>query len=206
MVNVLDIGGPPERNIDPPSVCAYDRPGTPVGEKPSRSDPVRQPTTAQDAASDLHALLSAAKEPTPYVMVGHSYGGLVAKLYARIHPQDVSGLVLVDALTEGLQEAETPEQWAIQRVMMEGDIRESLALYPDLERIDPDRSFDQVRAAPQLPLIVLSADRPWGPQIPSMIAEGKLPANVPTDFGYVTDAAQKQAQEKPVPRGRCLCW
>ena len=168
-------------------VCAYDRPGTPVGEKPSRSDPVRQPTTAQDAASDLHALLSAAKEPTPYVMVCHSYGGLVAKLYARIHPQDVSGLVLVDALTEGLQEAETPEQWAIQRVLMEGDIRESLALYPDLERIDPDRSFDQVRAAPQLralPLLVLSADRPWGPQIPSMIAEGKLP-----DFGYVTDAA-----------------
>jgi hypothetical protein len=82
---------------------------------------------------------------------------------------------------------------------MEGDIRESLALYPDLERIDPDRSFDQVRAAPQLrplPLIVLSANRPWGPQIPSMIAEGKLPADVPPDFGYVTDAAQKQVQEK----------
>ena len=36
-------------------VCAYDRPGTPVGEKPSRSDPVQQPTTAQDAVLDLHA-------------------------------------------------------------------------------------------------------------------------------------------------------
>jgi pimeloyl-ACP methyl ester carboxylesterase len=46
-------------------VCAYDRPGTPVGEKPSRSDPVRQPATAQDATSDLHALLSAAKQPAP---------------------------------------------------------------------------------------------------------------------------------------------
>lgn len=180
-------------------VCAYDRPGTPVGEKPSRSDPVRQPTTAQNAASDLHALLSAAKEPVSYVMVGHSYGGLIAKLYARIYPQDVSGLVLVDALTEGLQEAETGEQWAIQRVLMEGDIRESLALYPDLERIDPNRSFDQVRAAPPLrplPLIVLSADRPWGPQIPSMIAAGTLPADVPPNFGYVADAAQKQAQAK----------
>lgn len=179
--------------------CAYDRPGTPVGEKPSRSDPVRQPTTAQDAASDFHALLSAAKEPTPYVMVGHSYGGLVAKLYARFYPQDVSGLVLVDALTEGLREAETPEQWAIQRVLMEGDMRESLALYPDLERIDPDRSFGQVRvAAPlrPLPLIILSADRPWGPQIPSLIAAGTLSANVPPDFGYITDAAQKEAQEK----------
>jgi len=60
-------------------------------------------------------------------------------------------------------------------------------------------SFDQVRAAPPLhphPMIVLSADRPWGPQVPSMIAAGTLPANVPPDFGYVTDAAQKQAQER----------
>jgi len=65
----------------------------------------------------------------------------------------------------------------VQRVFMEGEISESVALYPDLERIDPDRSFDQIHAAPQLRP---SADRPWGPQIPSMIAEGKLRANVPT--------------------------
>lgn len=131
-------------------VCAYDRPGTPVGEKPSRSDPVRQPTTAEDAVADLHALLSAANEAGPYVLVGHSYGGLIVRLYASIYPQDVSGLVLVDVLSEGLQDAETPEQWAMQRILMEGDIRESLALYPDLERNDPDRSFDQVRAAQRL--------------------------------------------------------
>ena len=87
----------------------------------------------------------------------------------------------------------------MQRKLIEGDVRESLALYPALERIDVDRSFDQVRAAPPLRpllLVVLSADRPWGPQIPSMIAEGKLPADVPPDFGYVTDAAQKEAQMK----------
>jgi len=56
-----------------------------------------------------------------------------------------------------------------------------------------------MRAAPplrQLPLIVLSADRAWGPQIPSMIAAGTLPADVPQNFGYVTDAAQKEAEEK----------
>lgn len=46
-------------------VCAYDRPGTPVGEKPSRSDPVSQPTTAADAVADLHDLLSAAGEAGP---------------------------------------------------------------------------------------------------------------------------------------------
>jgi pimeloyl-ACP methyl ester carboxylesterase len=160
---------------------------------------VPQPITAGDAVADLHAMLREAGEAGPYVLVGHSYGGLVVRLYASTYPQDVSGLVLVDALSEGLRDAETPEQWAMQRKLIEGDVRESLALYPALERIDVDRSFDQVRAAPPLRpllLVVLSADRPWGPQIPSMIAEGKLPADVPPDFGYVTDAAQKEAQMK----------
>jgi pimeloyl-ACP methyl ester carboxylesterase len=160
---------------------------------------VRQATTAEDVVADLHALLSPANEAGSDVLVGHSDGGLIVRLYASRYPKDVSGLVLVDAFSEGLRDAETPEQWAMPRILMEGDLRESLALYPDLERIDPDRSFDQIRAAPPLrpvPLIVLSADRPWGPQIPSMIAPGKLPANVPADFGYVTDKAQKQAQEQ----------
>jgi pimeloyl-ACP methyl ester carboxylesterase len=133
------------------------------------------------------------------VLVGHSYGGLISRLYASSYPDDVSGLVLVDALSEGLQDAETPEQWGIQRKLIEGDVREGVAQYPALETIDVDRSFDQMRAAPplrQLPLVVLSADRGWGPQVPSMIAAGTLPADVPQNFGYVTDAAQKNAQEK----------
>ena len=132
------------------------------------------------------------------MLVGHSYGGLVVRLYARTHPDEVAGIVLVDALTEGLREAETRDEWAIQRKLLEGDIRESLKLYPDLEQVDADRSFDQLRAAPlkPMPLIVLSADRPWGPHVPKMIADGLLPADVPPDFGYVTDRAQKEAQAK----------
>jgi pimeloyl-ACP methyl ester carboxylesterase len=180
-------------------VCAYDRPGTPVGEKPSRSDPVAQPATAATAVADLHALLTAAGEAGPYVLVAHSYGGLIGRLYASSYPDDVSGLVLVDALSEGLKDAQTPEQWAIQRKLIEGDVRADVAQYPALETIDVDRSFDRMRtAAPlrQLPLIVLSADRGWGPQVPAMIAAGTLPPDVPQNFGYVTDAAQKKAQEK----------
>ncbi len=61
----------------------------------------------------------------------------------------MSGLVLVDALSEGLQDAETHEQWAIQRKLVEDAVRESVALYPALERIDVDRSCDQIRAAPR---------------------------------------------------------
>ena len=180
-------------------VCAYDRPGTPVGRAPSRSVPVAQPTTAAASVDDLHALLAAAGIAMPVVLVGHSYGGLVVRLYARTHPGEVAGMVLVDALTEGLREAETRDEWAVQRVLLEGDIRESLKLYPDLEQGDADRSFDQLLAAAPLkpmPLIVLSADRPWGPLVPKMIADGLLPADIPPDFGYVTDRAQKEAQAK----------
>ena len=42
----------------------------------------------------------------------------------------------------------------------------------------------------------MSADRPWGPRVRSMVAEGKLPADIPPDFGFITDAAQEKAQEK----------
>ena len=180
-------------------VCAYDRPGTPVGEQPSRSDAVPQPVTAGDAAADLHALVAAVHIATPFVIVAHSYGGLIARLYAMTYPADVNGMVLVDTLTEGLQVAETPKEWAIQRVLLNGDLTEALRLYPPIERVDADRSFAQIRAASPIkpmPLIVLSADRPWGPMVPKLIADGELPANIPPDFGYVTDRAQKVAQAK----------
>jgi pimeloyl-ACP methyl ester carboxylesterase len=93
-------------------VCAYDLPGTPYGEGlPSRSDPVSQPTTTQDAVTDLHALLHAANISGPHVLVGHSYGGLITRLYASTYPEEVSGIVLVDVLSDGLQDAMTPGQW-----------------------------------------------------------------------------------------------
>lgn len=180
-------------------VCAYDRPGTVVGgESPSRSDPVSQPTTAQDAVADLHALLSAAEEPGPYVLAGHSYGGLVVRLYAMTYPQDVSGLVLIDAISEFLQAGLTPEQRELWKPLIDPVTQEDIAEYEGIERSDSDRSFEEVRAAAALrplPLVVLSADRPWGPQIPSLIASGALPPDTPPDFGYVIDAAQKPAQE-----------
>lgn len=178
-------------------VCAYDRPGTPVGESFSRSDAVRMPTTAAAMVDDLHALLAAAGETEPTVVVAHSVGGLAGRLYAATYPADVVGLVLVDATSVGLQDAETPEQWEIQRKLLAGDITESLAQYPDIERVDFDASFDQVRGAPalrQMPLVVISADRPWGPIVEQMYAAGELLPGVPADFGYVLDEAAAESQ------------
>ena len=180
-------------------VCAYDRPGTPVGESFSRSDPAPQPTTAAAATVDLHALLQSAGERAPYVIVGHSAGGTVARLYASTYPSEVRGMVLVDALGEGLQDAMTPTQWITQRILLEGDLTESLREYPDIERFDADATFAQLRAAPQLssmPLAVLSSDASIGQLVKDMAANGQLPAGVPADFGYVTDNAQRASQAR----------
>jgi pimeloyl-ACP methyl ester carboxylesterase len=96
-------------------VCAYDRPGTyaSIGEDDfvGRSDPIAQPRTAPDAVAELHALLQAAEVPGPYVLAGHSLGGLFTRLYASTYPDEVVGLVLVDAYSERLQTLMSPEQW-----------------------------------------------------------------------------------------------
>ena len=85
-------------------VCVYDRPGTLLNAEDtagrSRSDPAPLPRTAQDVVADLHALLRAARVPGPYVLVGHSLGGLCVRLYATTYPEEVAGLVLVDASHE----------------------------------------------------------------------------------------------------------
>ncbi|CAN5875682.1 hypothetical protein BH11PSE1_BH11PSE1_17410 [soil metagenome] len=51
-------------------------------------------------ARDLHALLTAAGEHGPYVLAGESFGGLVARTFARLYPEEVAGVVLVDAAEE----------------------------------------------------------------------------------------------------------
>ena len=165
-------------------VCAYDRPGTllATGEgeedfEKSRSDPVPQPTTLQDGARDLHALLSASGERGPYVVVGHSMGGAIAKLYASEYPQDVSGLVLVDYTPYEARTALTDEQWENWKVLLGGSpSEEALALYPALEWFDHQRNLEQALASAPLkpmPLIVLQSDEPF--DLTPFVEDGTLP-------------------------------
>ena len=68
----------------------YDRAGL------GQSDPAPRPRTIQDAVNDLHTLLHTAPIRGPYLLVGHSFGGLILRLYAAQYPQEVAGLVLLD--------------------------------------------------------------------------------------------------------------
>ena len=180
-------------------VCAYDRPGTPYGPGlPSRSDPVAQPITPKGSVEDLHALLRAAHAPGPYVLVGHSYGGLVTRLFASTYPNEVSGMILVDILSDGLRDAMTPEEWTIWTAA-NARRPQDIAEYPDLERTDFDVALDQVRGARPIrpmPLVVLSADVLYGPTLPAALDKGEIPPDTPRDFGYVIDRANKVAQER----------
>jgi pimeloyl-ACP methyl ester carboxylesterase len=72
-------------------VCVYDRPGRGWSEE---SD---APQDGTRVAADLHTLLHAAHVPGPYVLAGHSFGGLYVMAYAAHYPADVAGVILVDS-------------------------------------------------------------------------------------------------------------
>jgi pimeloyl-ACP methyl ester carboxylesterase len=83
--------------------CAYDRAGY------AWSDPGPLPRDSRNIVKDLEQLLGNGSVAAPYVLVGHSLGGLIVQRFARQHPHRIAGLVLVDATHEDqfrrLQEA-----------------------------------------------------------------------------------------------------
>jgi pimeloyl-ACP methyl ester carboxylesterase len=155
-------------------VCAYDRPGTLLDlDNLSRSDPVPMPRTAADMVADLHALLVAASVPGPYVLAAHSFGGLIARLYATTFPDEVAGLVLVDAVHEvyydQLRAVTTPAQWATATLPPPAVVAD----YPEFEQIDPDASGLAMREA--------TAASPLG-LLPVVVLSRGLPADAPPGF------------------------
>jgi pimeloyl-ACP methyl ester carboxylesterase len=187
-------------------VCAYDRPGT-IGVGVSRSDPAPQPRTTADAVADLHALLTAAQVPGPYVLVGHSLGGLIVRLYASTYPDDVAGLVLVDALPEGLweglQAALTPAQWDLY-YQLSTQAPAGLEDDPELEWVNFEESFVQVSDAAAtvplrpMPLVVLSYGRPLESELPP----DALPPDYPFDTFDRVRAEHQRALATLVPDAR----
>ncbi|MBM3728131.1 MAG: alpha/beta hydrolase [Acidobacteria bacterium] len=73
-------------------VCAYDRAGL------GYSGDAAPPRTASNCTEELHEMLERAGIPAPYVLVGHSFGGLIIRLFTLRYPDEVAGLVFVDPL------------------------------------------------------------------------------------------------------------
>ena len=77
-------------------VCSYDRAG--LGWSEARPD-LR---TSENMVKELHTLLISAKIEGPYLLVGHSFGGALTRLYAHDYPDEVIGMILVDAAPDEL--------------------------------------------------------------------------------------------------------
>lgn len=85
-------------------VCAYDRADS------GWSDLSPQPNDTKQNAEALHTLLSNANMSGPYVLVGHSFGGLYVRMYAEMYPDEVAGMVFIEGtLPDGLKALGKPD-------------------------------------------------------------------------------------------------
>jgi pimeloyl-ACP methyl ester carboxylesterase len=132
--------------------CAYDRAGL------GASDAIPGMHDAGDEIKDLERLLDRARIAPPYVLVGHSYGGLLARLFAHAHPEQTGGVVQVDA--------EGRDAWRRGRAAWPNSLapraRRAIAEREVLSGVDMRASAalaSGIRSLGDKPLVVISAAR-----------------------------------------------
>jgi pimeloyl-ACP methyl ester carboxylesterase len=131
-----------------------------------------QRRNASDDAADLHRLLTRADVRPPLVLVGHSFGGILARLYAARYPRDLAGVVLVDSSSPqqvkrllaalGRRKRNEPAVATELRAFLQTN-------HPNPEGIDVRAAFAAARRArglPPVPLIVVQAGRENSPSLP----------------------------------------
>jgi pimeloyl-ACP methyl ester carboxylesterase len=126
--------------------CAYDRAGS------GWSEPGPAPRTMKQEVFELHALLDNAKVSPPYVLVGHSIGGLLVRLYVERYGSDVVALVLVDPTHENGRIVQM-KPGEPQRVVRLRDGSEEIQQIYLSRKANPEPLGNR-------PLIVLAAARP----------------------------------------------
>lgn len=110
----------------------------------------------------LRAVLQAANIPPPYVLVGHSFGGLIMNLFARLHPSEVSAAVLVEATAPKDIDALAKHENAIQR-LVRVFLEKVAPQNPNAEVLHGQTTASELQTAPSfpcIPLIVISGGKP----------------------------------------------
>ncbi|MBF6323124.1 alpha/beta hydrolase [Nocardia cyriacigeorgica] len=177
----LDYFGVQQEVAQFTTAVVYDRGGT------GYSDPLPLPRTGAAVAAELHELLRAQHIEGPYILAAHSLGGLYAHRFAQRYPQDVAGLVWLDALhpdwddympaAASLAAAEQTgpslEQLEQMRPALRGIHTELLAHYPEHLRgplVEAKLSAEWLRSgvAERTGLAGLAAELRAGPDLPDV--------------------------------------
>ncbi|MGW7439159.1 alpha/beta fold hydrolase [Streptomyces sp. NPDC054849] len=176
-------------------VCVYDRPGTIRYSEPlsltTRSTPLDGTRSLTAMADDLDRLLTTARLPGPYLLVGHSFGGMITRLYAQRHPEKTAGLVFVDAFGTDVRSL-LGGQWAAYRKLLNHP-GTPFDAQPAFEKADIDGSIETVTAAkplPRVPMAVLSKTEPFA-----------APPGTPKTLLDTVERAWPQAQQTLVELG-----
>jgi pimeloyl-ACP methyl ester carboxylesterase len=147
------------------TACSYDRAGLGSSDAPpAELDPMEKQVL------DLHALLTAARVPGPYILVGHSVGGLLVRLYFDRHPNDVLAVVMVDPTSEssrGYVKDSGPGRWVRTRDGLKPDeLNPTRAAFArELQAMDEMRATNPAPLGSR-PLIVLIGGRRTPSPIP----------------------------------------
>ncbi len=130
-------------------VCTYDRAGDGVSDARPASI---HPLTGGTQARELHELLAAIHAAGPYVVVGHSYGGVLSREFAALYASEVKGMVLIDASSE-------PEIPVYERLHAGAWVDGTVTPAPN-QTIDIHATVHELERAPALgsmPLVVITA-------------------------------------------------
>jgi pimeloyl-ACP methyl ester carboxylesterase len=126
-------------------VVLYDRAG--LGKSLPMVD-THSPISAERVAGTLHALLTGARISPPYIVVGHSLGGLYVQMFAKKYPTEVSGVVLLDSSS-----TDAPSELKTRSLLEPGT-----AAYLEQEGIaESNRQVVEAGAFPDVPLTVIAA-------------------------------------------------
>ncbi len=135
---------------------SYDRPGL------GSSDRAPSPHNLDQSAAELHALLRKSGTSPPYILVGHSMGALIIRVFAYRYPRETAGIVLVDPADEAtddrLHSKMTAAQWNSYRAWMKKHL-ENPIMRMDMEAMTSGQQAAVAVPLPAVPKILLSASQ-----------------------------------------------